>query len=49
MKKWAVGGAIVAYFLTCLLFPIVATIAMGIFFFGAVAYSVKLIVDIICD
>lgn len=49
MKKWLVGGAIVAYFLTCLLFPMVSVITMGVFFFGAVAYSVKLIADIICD
>lgn len=49
MKKWLVGGAIVAYFITCLLLPIVSTITMGVLFFGAVAYSVKLMADIICN
>lgn len=49
MKKWLVGGAIVAYFTTCLLFPIVSAVTMGALFFGAVAYAVKLIADIICD
>lgn len=29
MKKWLVGGAIVAYFTTCLLFPIVSAVTMG--------------------